>query len=90
MSLKNKEKFAEKWEKTRRKGKLKYVLYSISKFIIGFWVIAIIFNLIEGNRFIQVIEYWPVVFPHIEDDGLFYLINLQIKPQGLDVLQMTF
>ena len=58
MSLKNKEKFIKSWGKDRRKGKRKYVLYSISKFTIGFWVIAIIFNLIEGNRFIQVIEYW--------------------------------
>lgn len=59
MSLKNKEKFIKRWEKERRKGKLKYVLYSISKFTIAFWVIAIIFNLIEGNRFIQVFENWP-------------------------------
>lgn len=57
--MRNNEKFIKRWEKYRKKGKLKYILTNIIIYILVYWLTCIIFIVINGYDFHRLTKYLP-------------------------------
>lgn len=54
--LSNNEKFIHQWSRNREKGKLKYILINSIIYCVVYWVFAILFLLVKGKEFHNLIE----------------------------------